>query len=118
MNKKIFIKVNTIFKALHNWEGCDIPEVMFLKYPHHHEFEISVKMYISHDDRDIEFICYQRWLDNFLEVSFPEHNLGSRSCEMLAKMIADASIKEFGDRDITVEFSEDGHYSGGVEYAK
>ena len=114
-NKKILIKVKTIFKATHNWENCDIEQVQFLKYPHHHEFEITVKMLIGHQDRDVEFICYQRWLDKFLQDSYPDHDLGSSSCEMLADKIAYETINHWKVKEVEVEVNEDGHYGGIVQ---
>ena len=110
--KKIFIKVKTTFRAVHNWKSCEIEQVQFLKYPHHHEFQITVKMEISHVDRDIEFICYQRWLDDFLQQKYPNHDLGSSSCEMLAEVIANQTVDYWKLKNVEVEVNEDGHYGG------
>jgi hypothetical protein len=38
-------------------------DVSFLGYPHRHIFHFKVWIEIFHDDRDIEFIQFKRWLE-------------------------------------------------------
>ena len=38
-------------------------DVSFLGYPHRHTFFFKVWIEIFHDDRDIEFIQFKRWLE-------------------------------------------------------
>ena len=65
----------------------------------------------SHDNRDLEIIQTQNRIHHFLSDRFGDENghmmLGSMSCEMLAKLIADT----FGCTEVTVQ--EDGQ-GGGV----
>ena len=37
-------------------------DVSFLGYPHRHKFHFRVAISVTHNDRDIEFIQFQRWL--------------------------------------------------------
>ena len=39
-------------------------DVSFLGYPHRHTFHFRVTIQVFHDDRDIEFIQFKRWLEN------------------------------------------------------
>ena len=38
-------------------------DVSFLGYPHRHIFHFKVEIEVFHDDRDIEFIQFKRWLE-------------------------------------------------------
>jgi hypothetical protein len=40
-------------------------DVSFLGVPHRHIFHFKVRIEVFHDDRDIEFIQFKRWLENF-----------------------------------------------------
>ena len=39
-------------------------DVSFLGYPHRHIFHFRVAIKVTHNDRDIEFIQFKRWLEN------------------------------------------------------
>lgn len=102
------ITVKTRFSALHAWE--DIPPdhpMQFLKTPHRHEFHVTAKWPVYHDNRDREFILAKQELDQFIATRWGPQNgtpryIGSMSCEMLAQEIMDA----FGCSYVQVE--EDG----------
>ena len=36
-------------------------DVSFLGYPHRHIFHFKVRIQVTHNDRDIEFIQFKRW---------------------------------------------------------
>ena len=40
----------------------DWDDVSFLGYPHRHMFHFRVSIEVFHDDREIEFIQFSRWL--------------------------------------------------------
>ena len=42
-------------------------DVSFLGYPHRHIFHFKVQIEVFHNDRDIEFIQFQRWLQELYE---------------------------------------------------
>ena len=83
------IIINTQVEGIHNWPGCNIPEVEFLKFPHRHIFHICCKMKVSHADSDVEIINLKRTINSYLQSIYghPETStlmFGSKSCEMIA----------------------------------
>ena len=42
-------------------------DVSFLGYPHRHIFHFKVRIQVTHNDRDIEFIQFKRWLESLYE---------------------------------------------------
>ena len=49
---------------MHQWENCPIEEVAYLKDLHRHTFFIECKKEVTHDDRDIEIICFKREIND------------------------------------------------------
>ena len=41
----------------------DMYDVSFLGYPHRHIFHFTVGIQVWHNDRDVEFIQFKRWLE-------------------------------------------------------
>lgn len=82
---KTLIVVKSQFEGIHSWDNCPHEDVKFLRWPHRHIFHVTMKVEVSHDDRELEFIRVKRKLNQFLK-SF-DTDLGSTSCEMLAKQI-------------------------------
>lgn len=80
-----FIIVNTRFSAIHCWPDCPISEVSYLRNPHRHEFHVTVKAPVSHDNRQIEFIQLKNKINQFIRKHWEEKDLGSVSCEMLCE---------------------------------
>lgn len=99
---KTFVYCTLQFEAIHCWPACPLEEVSFLRVPHRHMFHIKAAKEVSHSDRDVEFIVLKRDIQEHLDSMFPDRNLGSRSCEMLAQELID----EFGLT--SCEVSEDG----------
>lgn len=82
---KKYIKVKLQFEGVHNWPGCPIEEVSFLKHPHRHMFYVTCLKEVSHNDRDIEIIQFKRQVEDYLKGK--SVNLGCSSCEDLAEDI-------------------------------
>ena len=61
-------------------------DVSFLGYAHRHMFHFKVAIQVFHDDRDIEFIQFKRWLESLYNTNTLE--LNHRSCEMIAEELA------------------------------
>ena len=78
------IIVKLTYEGVHNWEDCNLEEVMYLKHPHRHTFYITCKKEVNHDDRDIEIIMFKAEILNYLESVYGGH-FGGMSCEMIAK---------------------------------
>ena len=57
-------------------------DVSFLGYPHRHIFHFKVGITVTHNDRDIEFIQFKRWLEKLYQEKTLE--LDYKSCEMMS----------------------------------
>jgi hypothetical protein len=84
---KTFIIIKDQFPALHAWDKCPFEEVKFLRWPHRHMFHVTLKIRVTHDDRDVEFFMVKNQLSKMLHDLYANRNLGSMSCEMLCKKI-------------------------------
>lgn len=85
--KRTLIVVKSRFEAIHCWPDCPYEDVAFLRNPHRHEFHVTLKCEVSHDDRELEFIQSKRILEQILKEFFHQRDLGSLSCEMVAHKI-------------------------------
>ena len=81
-------------------------DVSFLGHPHRHIFHFKVYLEVFHDDRDVEFIQFKRWLENLYNQGTLE--LNHKSCEMIADDLYKQISKTYTDRKIWIEISEDG----------
>lgn len=81
-------------------------DVSFLGFPHRHIFHFKVYIQVFHDDRDIEFIQFKRWLENLYNKGTIE--LNHKSCEMIANDLYTAINARYPNRDVWIEVSEDG----------
>jgi len=81
-------------------------DVSFLGYPHRHTFKFKVTIEVFHDDRDIEFIQFKRWLERLYNDGTLQ--LDYRSCEMISDDLADKISEKHPGRKIVIEVSEDG----------
>lgn len=80
-------------------------DVSFLGYIHRHIFKFRVEIQIFHDDRDIEFIQFKRWLQSLYE---GELNVDFKSCEMIATDLYEQIQARYPGRVVTITVAEDG----------
>jgi hypothetical protein len=80
-------------------------DVSFLGYPHRHIFHFKVYLEVFHDDRDVEFIQFKRWLENLYNKGTLE--LNHKSCEMIADDLYAQISATYTDRKVWIEVSED-----------
>ena len=83
-------------------------DVSFLGYPHRHVFHFRVRIAVEHNDRDIEFIQFKRWLEGLYSSQQNILQLDYKSCEMIAEELLDKINYRYLNRDIEVQVSEDG----------
>ena len=81
-------------------------DVAYLRDVHRHLFKVRVEVEVFHDERDIEFhqflrFCRAPYLANSTACS-------SKSCETLAREIAERVQLKYLHRAVAVEVSEDG----------
>ena len=89
-------------------------DVSFLAVPHRHMFHFRVAVEVRHNDRDIEFIQFKRWLENLYSTGTVD--LNNRSCEMIADELYLQIADRYPDRSVTIEVSEDGENGCTVSY--
>lgn len=81
-------------------------DVSFLASPHRHIFHFRVGIEVFHDDRDIEFIQFKRWLERLYTEGTLELNF--KSCEMIAQDLHAVISGRYPGRKMTIDVSEDG----------
>jgi hypothetical protein len=89
-------------------------DVSFLGYPHRHIFHFKVWIGVTHDDRDIEFIQFKRWLLNLYKDAIL--SLDFKSCEMMSQDLYDSISQKYPNREVWIEVSEDGENGSFVKY--
>jgi hypothetical protein len=89
-------------------------DVSFLGYPHRHIFHFKVWISVTHDDRDIEFIQFKRWLLNLYKDSILA--LDYKSCEMMSEDLYQQISQKYPSREVWIEVSEDGENGSFIKY--
>ena len=89
-------------------------DVSFLGSPHRHIFHFKMWISVTHDDRDIEFIQFKRWLENLY--SSGTLQLDYKSCEMMSGDLYDIISNKYPGREVWIEVSEDGENGSFIKY--
>ena len=90
--------------------------VAFLASPHRHIFHFRVSIDVFHNDRDIEFIQFKRWLEALYSGSNTVLELNYKSCEMIADDLYLQIANRYPNRAVTIEVSEDGENGCSINY--
>ena len=91
-------------------------DVSFLGYPHRHIFHFKVAIEVFHDDRDIEFIQFKRWLENLYKGAILA--LDFKSCEMIAEELYTQINARYPGRAVWIDVSEDGENGCHIQFDK
>ena len=89
-------------------------DVSFLATPHRHIFHFEVTIEVFHNDRDIEFIQFKRWLEN--QYSQGILALDYKSCEMISDDLYEVIATRYPDRNIIIKVSEDDENGASIMY--
>lgn len=89
-----------------NLKTNDEYDVSFLGHPHRHMFHFKVWISVTHNDRDIEFIQFKRWLEKLYSEKILELNY--KSCEMMSEDLYSKINDRYPNREVWIEVSEDG----------
>ena len=89
-------------------------DVSFLGYPHRHMFHFKVAIEVFHDDRDIEFIQFKRWLENLYKDAILA--LDFKSCEMIAEDLYSQINARHPGRAVWIDVSEDGENGCHIQF--
>ena len=89
-------------------------DVSFLGVPHRHVFHFRVWIGVFHNDRDIEFIQFKRWLENLYKGGTLELNY--KSCEMISDDLYEQISTRYPERNIVIQVSEDNENGATIVY--
>lgn len=84
---KVITRLNV--EGIHRWKKCPIEEVSYLRNYHRHTFFIIAECFVSHNDRDIEFIELSHKIKDYLHKKYFSKQyqclfFDDNSCEMVA----------------------------------
>jgi hypothetical protein len=91
-------------------------DVSFLANPHRHIFHFRVYLSVTHNDRDVEFIQFKRWLEKLYSSNEGVLSLDYKSCEMMSDDLYDKISQKYPDREVWIEVSEDGENGSFIKY--
>lgn len=120
-DKKIFVQFQK--EGIHNYPAAasdpllatgDRYDVSFLAQPHRHIFHFRVWIDVVHNDRDIEFIQFKRWLEDLYGSGTLV--LDYKSCEMMAEDLYIEIAERYPQRSVEIEVSEDGENGCLIKY--
>ena len=123
MNKMIWVTFRK--EGIHKYPAAltdpnlatgDEYDVSFLGYPHRHIFHFKVAIEVFHDDRDIEFIQFKRWLENLYKGATLA--LDFKSCEMIAEDLYAQINAKYPNRTVWIDVSEDGENGCHIQFDK
>jgi hypothetical protein len=89
-------------------------DVSFLGYPHRHMFHFRVWIDVFHNDRDVEFIQFKRWIENLYSTGTIQ--LDYKSCEMIADDLYVQIAGKYPGRNVWIEVAEDGENGCLIKY--
>jgi hypothetical protein len=94
----------------------DYYDVSFLAHPHRHIFHFRVWIDVYHNDRDVEFIQFKRWLERLYDRDQGCLSLDYKSCEMMADDLYIQIADRYPGRAVWIEVSEDGENGCLIRY--
>jgi len=111
-------------EGIHKYPGADTDpmlatggwdDVSFLGVPHRHIFHFRVCIEVFHNDRDIEFIQFKRWLERL----YSEEGvlaLDYKSCEMISDELYIKIAERYPGRAVTISVAEDNENGCTITY--
>ena len=98
----------------------DWDDVSYLGFPHRHIFHFRVRIEVFHDDRDIEFIQFKRWMERLYSGASKDEVLvlDHRSCEMVADELYDKISTKYPGRFVEIDVAEDGENGCSIFYPR
>ena len=91
-------------------------DVSFLASPHRHIFHFRVWIDVFHNDRDIEFIQFKRWLESLYSGHGSVLELDWKSCEMIADDLYTQIASRYPGRAVWIDVAEDGENGCLIKY--
>ena len=97
-------------------EEPSLQDVSFLGYPHRHIFHFTVGIQVWHNDRDVEFIQFKRYIEQLYSSNEGVLSLDYKSCEMMSDDLYAQISAKYPDREVWIEVSEDGENGSFIKY--
>jgi|TARA_B110000977_G_scaffold63448_1_gene86274 hypothetical protein len=116
-------------EGVHKYPGADSDpklatgdwdDVSFLGVPHRHIFHFRVCIEVFHNDRDIEFIQFKRWLERLyqnIDSSSSVLDLDYKSCEMMADDLYKEISAKYPGRFVEISVAEDNENGCTIKYS-
>jgi hypothetical protein len=89
-------------------------DVSFLGHPHRHIFHFRVSIEVTHNNRDIEFIQFKRWLERLYNEGTVV--LDYKSCEMMSDDLYVQIAARYPGRAVIIQVAEDGENGCEISY--
>ena len=116
-------------EGIHKYPGADSDpklatgdwdDVSFLAVPHRHIFHFRVRIEVFHNDRDIEFIQFKRWMERLYSASSDGEVLvlDYKSCEMIADDLYKEISAKYPGRFVEISVAEDNENGCTIYYPK
>lgn len=105
-----WIEVELYYLAYHGWKQAP-PHREYLKPDHQHLFKITVRMSVTHGERQVEFHDLRDRVWEMLK-NFDKNKLLNNSCENNARNIFVALKQIYKKHLISVVFAEEGGLKG------
>ncbi len=116
-------------EGIHKYPGADSDpklatgdwdDVSFLAVPHRHIFHFRVSIEVFHNDRDIEFIQFKRWMERLYSASSDGEVLvlDYKSCEMIADDLYKEISAKYPGRFVEISVAEDNENGCTIYYPK
>ena len=109
--KETYVWITTQFDAVHSFPNAE-GDVDFLKHAHRHLFKVKVWIQVFHNEREIEFITFKRFIAE--KLLFTDYAF--MSCESMSDCLFNEITKKYPKRKIKIELSEDGENGSYKEY--
>ena len=120
-------------EGIHRYPGADSDpklatgdwdDVSFLAVPHRHIFHFRVRIEVYHNDRDIEFIQFKRWLERLYSQASTGGGtsdsgvlvLDYKSCEMIADDLYKEISNKYPGRFVEISVAEDNENGCSIFY--
>jgi len=93
-------------------------DVSFLAVPHRHIFHFRVRIQVFHNDRDIEFIQFKRWMERLYSSQADDNVLvlDYKSCEMIADDLYKEISNKYPGRFVEISVAEDNENGCNIFY--
>ena len=113
-------------EGVHMYPGADTDpklatgewdDVSFLGITHRHIFHFRVRIEVFHNDRDIEFIQFKRWMQRLYDVE-GVLELNHKSCEMIADDLYKEIATKYPGRFVEISVAEDNENGCSIYYPR